>query len=91
MTLEGTLLKFDSSGKNGDGNWLYLVFSDKNPVNARGKIIKSSADAELAQEALTPLVGKKIRITGVVSAQSLRSDKRPLIEIKSRASITEVP
>ncbi len=91
VTLEGTLQKFDASGKNGDGNWLYLVFSEKNPVNARGKIIKSSAGAELTQDALTPLVGRKIRITGVVSAQSLRSDKRPLIEIKSRSAITEVP
>ncbi len=91
VTLEGELKDFDESGKNGTGEWLYLVFSKQKPLNARGKIIKSTAPVELGREALAPLIGKRIRITGVVSAQSMRSDKRPLIEIKSRSAITEVP
>lgn len=91
VTLEGELKDFDESGKNGTGEWLYLVFSKQKPLNARGKIIKSTAPVELGREALAPLIGKRIRITGLVSTQPMRSDKRPLIEIKSRSAITEVP
>jgi hypothetical protein len=86
VTLEGTLSGFGHSSKN---TTIYLQFSDKPPATeARASILLRSAGADLQQESLAPLVGKKIRVTGKVLVENF--SKRPVIPIKSRSAIQEV-
>jgi hypothetical protein len=78
---------FEKVGFSGTRKTMYLVFTGDNGASARGSIVLSKAPADLKEDALIPLFGKKIRITGKVEAQKGQSEDRPLIEIKDRASI----
>lgn len=83
--VEGVFEKIDFSGTR---KTMYLLFTgDTGRSSARGSIVLTKAPADLKEEALKPLLGKKIRITGKVEEQKIEMESRPLIEIKDRASI----
>ena len=67
---------------------MYLLFSQP-PVatDPRGAVVLKTAAADLAQDALTPLIGKKVRLRGTVNVVNIFGSKRPEILIKDRASI----
>lgn len=91
VELEGKLQSFEYSNSKKS---LYLVFDgdDGKEWNlARGTIALRDAPADLKEDALKPLLGKAIKLKGMVDIQRASGKSRPLIEIKSRASITEVP
>lgn len=73
---------------------LYLLFDGDNEDEwnlARGSIALRNASEALKEDALKPLLGKSIKLKGVVDVQRVAGKSRPLILIKERASITEVP
>lgn len=85
VVVEGVLEKIDFSGTR---KTLYLMFSKEPDENdPRGAVILKTAAADLAAETLTPLIGKKIRLHGMVKLQKGFDLKRPEIQIKERASI----
>lgn len=73
---------------------LYLVFDGDNGDEwslARGCVTLRFAANDLKEEALKPLVGKTIKLKGVVDVQRAAGKSRPLIGIKERSAITEAP
>lgn len=71
---------------------MYLAFSvDAIPNEVRGAIRVKEVAADLAEAALTPLIGKKIRVEGYLRKEKVGSIARPLVEIRERKSIREVP
>jgi len=73
---------------------LYLVFDGDNGDEwslARGCVTLRLAANDLKEEALKPLVGKTIKLKGVVDVQRAAGKSRPLIGIKERSAITEAP
>ena len=68
---------------------MYLLFS-KNPATteARVSVLLKNAPADLAEDPLAPLIGRKIRVKGKVRIENF--GKRPEILIKTRAAIQEV-
>lgn len=85
VTLEGTLKDFRYSKKETS---LYLVFSD-NPATGevRGSVLLKSAPADLKEDSLSGLKGKKITLRGKVRIENF--GKSPVISIKSRSAIRE--
>ena len=84
IVVEGTLESFRSPSKV----TLYLQFSktpDRN--DALGVIKVKTAPADLSEEALAPLRGKKVRLSGKVSVRRGGGLLRPEIRIINRASI----
>lgn len=91
VELEGKLQSFEYSNSKKS---LYLVFDgdDGKEWNlARGTITLRDASANLKEDALKPLVGKTIKLKGVVDVQRASGKSRPLIVIKERSAITETP
>jgi len=85
VVVEGVLEKIDFSGTR---KTLYLMFSKEPDENdPRGAVILKTAAADLSAEWLTPLIGKKIRLHGMVKMQKGFDLKRPEIQIKERASV----
>lgn len=85
VTVTGVLEKFDYSGTK---KTLYLLFAGDSGWNAaRGSVVLSSAPADLNEDALKPLVGKKILLRGKVEVQKGAGQERPLVVIKERAAI----
>jgi hypothetical protein len=85
VTLTGVLEKFDYSGTK---KTMYLLFAGDTGWNAaRGSIIVSTAPADLTEDALKPLVGKKVLLRGKVEVQKGAGQQRPLVVIKQRAAI----
>jgi hypothetical protein len=81
VTFEGAMRKIDFSNS---GKTMYLLFSeDISPEEPRGAIILKSAPADLTEAALTPLIGKKLRLLGSVRVEA----GRPVVDIKDRAAI----
>ncbi len=86
VTLEGVLkgLKHSKSKKT-----LYLVFSDNpSPGEARGSVELKSPPADLSEDKLASLKGRKIRLHGKVQVENL--SKIPVISLQNRAAIQEV-
>ena len=85
VVVEGVLegIGYSDTRKN-----LYLLFS-KEPGNndARGSVVINTAPADLSAAALTPLIGKKIRLSGKVEIIKIARILRPDIKIRDRASI----
>lgn len=89
VVVEGVL---ESIGVSKTGATLYLCFSKEPGKNdARGAVASKTASADLSKEALTPLIGKKIRLHGTVKVEKRSGWERPEIRIKDRASIEVVP
>ena len=86
VTLEGTLQAISHSSSKAT---MYLLFS-KNPATteARVSVLLKNAPADLAEDPLAPLIGRKIRVKGKVRIENF--GKRPEILIKTRAAIQEV-
>ncbi len=71
---------------------MYLYFSKEPAENAsRGAILVSDAGPDLSEAALTPLIGKKIRLRGKLTVQKDSGLQRPFVTIKKRADIEVVP
>jgi hypothetical protein len=85
VTLEGTLKDFRYSNKRTS---LYLVFSE-NPAagEVRGSVLLKSAPADLKEDTLSGLKGKKLTLRGKVRIENF--GKSPVISIKSRSAIRE--
>lgn len=83
VALEGTLTGFGYSDRRTS---LYLLFS-KNPpaTQARGRIVLQDATADLKEDALASLIGKKIRVNGEIVLEN--PTRRPVVPITSRDSI----
>ena len=63
---------------------MYLVFSKNNGSSFRGAISVKIAKDDLSKPAMDALVGKKIRLTGMINVES---PNRPVIMIDKRAAI----
>ena len=71
---------------------LFLEFAEEGDGTlARGRIVLKDAGVDLSEESLKGLVGKRIRLTGVVRLATAGKVKRPEIVINDRKSIQEVP
>ena len=85
MTLEGVLKNFRYSSKKTS---LYLVFSDNPPTGeARGSVVLKNAPADLHEDKLASLKGRKIRLQGKVRVENF--GKTPVISLQSRDAIKE--
>jgi hypothetical protein len=86
VSLTGVLVGLKTSTK---GKTRYLLFSEKAADGeVRGSIVVSRAAADLSEENLKPLIGKKIKITGEVFMEStFDSKKRPNVVVENRAAI----
>ncbi|MEY3894734.1 MAG: hypothetical protein RLZZ214_253 [Verrucomicrobiota bacterium] len=86
VTLEGVLNGFKYSNKETS---LYLVFSDKPDIGeARGSVVLKNAPADLHEDKLASLKGRKIRLSGKVRIENF--GKTPIISLQSRAAIQKV-
>ncbi|MDP3849678.1 MAG: hypothetical protein Q8Q59_04185 [Luteolibacter sp.] len=84
-SLKGTLLEIRPSTS---GKTLYLFFTEKTDRDApRGAIVVKNAPTSLSKDALAPLIGKKVRLTGKVVVRKDFGRERPEIEITNRAAI----
>ncbi len=89
VIVEGVFEKMDHSKS---GKTLYVLLSKSLSKNAtRGAILASSAGADLSEAALTPLIGKKIRIRGVLNVQKDFGLQRPDVTLKERTAIEVIP
>ncbi len=87
VTVEGVLknIRVTDSGKT-----LYLEFLEtSSALEARGRFVTKNASADMSEEALKPLLGKRIRITGIVKIMHKLNDW-PEVLLKNRQSIEEV-
>ena len=67
---------------------MFMMFAQRQGDNlTRGTIEVKSAPKDLTEAALKPLVGKRIRVRGVVKVQKGLGQMRPEITIKDRAAI----
>ncbi len=89
VIVEGVFEKMDHSKS---GKTLYVLFSKRPSKNAtRGAIFVSGIGAGLSEDALTPLIGKKIRIRGVLNVQKDFGLQRPDVTLKDRTDIEVIP
>ncbi len=87
VTVEGVLknIRVTDSGKT-----LYLEFVEtSSALEARGRFVTRNASADMSEEALKPLLGKRIRITGIVKIMHKLNDWPELL-LKNRQAIEEV-
>jgi len=85
VVVEGVLAKIDFSGKK---KTMYLLFSiAPEKDDARGAVACKTAAAELSESALTPLIGKKIRLHGPVNVQKSFGLRRPEILLRDRSAL----
>jgi hypothetical protein len=91
VVLEGVLenLRFSDDGK---GPTFYLEFSNPAPHGEpRGYIMRKNMKNDVQPQALTPLLGKRVRMSGVVSVEKVNaggeSHTRPRVLLKGRESI----
>ena len=88
VTVEGVLKNLRWSQSN---NTLYLEFSDDSSrEDVRGYCLPRNADETLSEQALKPLIGKRIQMSGVVRIVSYFKIQWPEVLIKDRAAIKEV-
>ena len=88
VTVEGILkyLRVSDSGKT-----VYLEFVETTPKDeVRGSFATKKVTEDMSEQALTPLIGKRIRISGVVTLKSHFSVKWPEVMLKDRKAIQEV-
>lgn len=88
VTVEGVLkyLRVSDSGKT-----LYLEFMETTPKEeVRGCFATKKVTEDMSEQSLTPLIGKRIRISGVVRTMHHFSVKWPEVVLKDRNAIQEV-
>jgi hypothetical protein len=86
VTLEGTLKDFKYSTSKATQ---YLVFSDGPATGEiRGSVLLRTAPAELKEDQLSSLKGKKISLRGKIRIDNF--GKNPVIPIQSRDAIQEI-
>jgi hypothetical protein len=79
-------LRFSNSKKT-----LFLEFSEeKTDTLVRGRVELKNVGGDLSRESLQGLVGKRIRLVGVVKL-AVGNPKRPEVVVKDRESIQEAP
>ncbi|MEO5716547.1 MAG: hypothetical protein ABIT37_23920, partial [Luteolibacter sp.] len=89
VVVEGVVAKLDYSKT---GKTLYVLFSEKpSTAEARGAILVSRGGPDLNEAALTPLIGKKVRLSGRLELQKIYSSSRPEVSLVNRAAIEVVP
>jgi len=89
VIVEGVVAKLDFSKS---GKTLYMLFSEKPSISeARGAVLISRAGSDLNEAALTPLIGKKVRLSGRLELQQVYSSSRPEVGLVNRAAIEVVP
>ena len=67
---------------------MFVMFAQRQGTNTtRGTIELKGAPPDLTEAALKPLIGKRIRVHGIVKVQKGLGQMRPEITIKDRASI----
>lgn len=83
VVVEGVLLDVSCDQKR-----ISLLFS-KPPqkTDPRGVVLRKSSDAELSAEKLMTLIGKKVRLHGIVDLRSVFGNFQTEIAIKDRAAI----
>ena len=70
---------------------MYLMFSKElGETDTRGSVIVQGAPDDLSETSLTPLIGKQVRLHGVIHTQTVAGTVRPEVVITNRASIEEV-
>ncbi len=90
VSVEGILKKVTPSTRT--DHFLYLEFTDDDSRDgARGRCLTKNAPADMSEEALGLLIGKNIRITGVVKIETSQKKKKPVIQLKDRSAITDAP
>lgn len=73
-------------GVSDKGKAVYLEFEKAEPYTyACGYVIKEGAPANMTESQLKPLIGKTVRLTGILTLQ--KSPKRPQILLTGRESI----
>jgi hypothetical protein len=86
VMLEGKLDAVERSN-NGKGKTIYLIFSGG---KARGGVELDKAEGALAESILAGLVGKNLRITGIVKIDGVRP-RFPVVVFETRTAIQEIP
>ena len=88
VTVEGVLknIRVTDSGKT-----LYLEFVETTKRDeVRGCVMTKNVAQDLSEQSLKPLLGKRIRITGVVRIMHHLKVKWPEVLLRDRKSIQEV-
>jgi hypothetical protein len=91
VVLEGTLANTRFSGE-GKGPTLYIEFSNPAPhTEPRGFIMRKDMNPDMQPEKLAPLIGKRIRIRGIVETETIspggKPVTRPRLRIAGRGAI----
>lgn len=90
ISIQGTLRKVVPP--HGRGKTLFLYFSDPPATTqACGTILLSAVGKDLSQATLTPLIGKRIQITGKLKRSSAPTLRGSEIPISKRDAIIELP
>ncbi|MEI7954955.1 MAG: hypothetical protein WCJ66_07285 [Verrucomicrobiota bacterium] len=87
VTVEGVLknIRVTDSGKT-----LYLEFVEtSSALEVRGRFVTKNAPDDMSEEAIKPLLGKRVRITGVVKIMH-KLNRWPEVLLKNRQAIEEV-
>ncbi|MEI6675664.1 MAG: hypothetical protein WCO57_10840, partial [Verrucomicrobiota bacterium] len=88
VTVEGALHNIRSSDS---GKTLYLEFVDSGSMqDVRGYFITKNLPPDVSEQALKPLLGKRIQITGEVKMKQAFKQKWPELLLKDRTSIKEM-
>jgi hypothetical protein len=88
VSLEGVFseIAYSKSGKT-----MYLQFSKQAGLgDVRAAVEKANLTGDLTEEKLRPLIGKRIRLRGMVKVYQAGSSQRPVILILNRRSIEVV-
>ncbi len=89
VSVEGV---FREIGYSQSKSTLYLLFSENSQRDdTRGAILVKDAGPDLGESALKPLIGKKIRLSGVLDVKTVKGLTRPDVVITNRAAIQVVP
>ena len=88
VTVEGVLKNIRASDS---GKTLYLEFVETTPQEeVRGCVMTKHLAPDMSEQALKPLLGKRIRITGIVRIWTHLKAKIPEVLLPDRKSIREV-
>lgn len=88
VTVEGVLQNVRTSDS---GKTLFLEFVDSGSMqDVRGVFMTRQLPPDLSEQALKPLLGKRIQITGVVKMKQAFRQKWPELMLRDRTSIKEM-